>query len=602
MNAITNSRVNSPGRASWADDCLAAGRLLWARWATVLVALWLCSAFGLVLTAVVAAFLDGGQWGRQFREGILGMSLSLTQAPLLLYSIFAIDWLGGNANARASGFDVFLLRSPIPSSRLLFVVVLARMVAIAISLAMISIGVWLMTKSPNSIEWAIYPALLVSLSTTSIAVLAFYWRPVSWVGFRILTLLVLFPVGYAVMFAPFATASGDFPSWLAIGCLPWPVALLWVGVLWVTYRSLELARCHSYGMSSAAGSWVGRVRETISRFVAWLPVPKGELTRQRTAAALAWFDARQTRATRWASIGWVGVPTLVLLLLIELNGAAVVLAGVMVLTYVAMATAGGWGELQGMNHRSQGRALPLLLAVSPVSRETLAGVKIWRSLWLTLSASGIVWGAMALISVPLNRSAWDAWSRTMLIGDSISGMEMGVRISLVIGLATTVLLAGRGLAMLWLALMADRRVTFAVVLLFSAVMMVGFGRGGAWFFTQTDWETMVQSVRAFPARGPGFMAVLLWGKLAAVLISLAIAVRQPGRPVAWIAKTTLGWGVAVLVSSTVLIGLLPDQVQISPTLGVWTPHTVHVGMAVVLALPLSRLLILPWALGRDIHR
>lgn len=597
MNAIASSE-----RVPWTRDCFAAGRLLWARWGTTLAMLWLCSALGLIATAIIAWGFQSSEVRPQIRDGFLFTILSLTHLPLLLYSIFAIDWWGQGGDTRVSGFDAFLLRSPIPSSRLVAVVVVARMTAIAVSLTMISIGVWLVARSPSNIQWGVYPALLISLSTTSIAVLAFCWRPFSWNGFRIMTLLVLIPAGYTLMVLPLMLLDLGNRASLGFGWLFLLFLLLWVGVIWVTYRSLELARCHSYGLQSSEVSWLGRIRLVLTDWWSRVPVPSGELTSHRTPVALAWFDARQTRATRWGVIGWAGIPMLVILVCLPLNGATVVIAGLMVLTYVVMATAGGWGEMQGMNRGSQGRSLPLILAVCPVPRETLAGVKIGRTWWVTLSASVVVWGTVAIVCLPLNWTVWKSWSSEMVVGEVMSATAMGFRVSSAIALASTVFLLGRGLALLWLALMADRRVTYPVNLLMVAVMIYGLVRVGAWFFVQTDWELMLADFRAFPARIPGFMVGLLLAKLTAVAVALVIAAKQPGQPIAWIAKTLLGWAIAVVLFAAGLAWLIPGQIHVSQTMGTWKPETVHVWMAVVLSLPLARLLILPWAIGRDLHR
>ncbi|WDQ18173.1 hypothetical protein [Rhodopirellula sp. P2] len=602
QSTVTGSPANdgfvSDHRNDWQKDCLAAARLLWARWGGVWQKLWVLSLIGVALAAWMHRLF--GTDVLLASNAIAGV-MAVTQAPLLLWSIFAIDWSGPDVERKASGFDAFLLRSPIPSSRLLLVAAVARHAAIAISLLMIAIAIELSIADRSQHERWIYLALWISLGTGSMAVLAFCWRPFSWNGYRVLTLLVLIPTGYMVMCWPFLALDPDHPKWLLLAYFPWLMLLLWGGTLWITYRSLELARANSYGLDDA-GSITARIREFASSIGERILGVGASVRRGGQASALAWFDGRQSRAMRWSIIAWIGVPTLVLLACLPLNFASVVVAGLIVLTYTALSTAGGWGEVSGMRRASQGRAMPLLLAVSPVSREVLAAIKVWRTIRLVWLASLVTFGVLGAFAIPANQPVWNQWSESMASGTGVSSFAMGVRVSLAIALFSTMVLVGCGVAMLWLALMADRRVTAAVTFVVSVGFLWGAFRLGSWFVSQSEWEVMLQEFRLGVLQILTWVTWLLWAKLATVVVAFVQAIRQPGTPKAWIAKSVAVWCLTVVLLSAVLMGVLPQQIVLSESWGTWTPTFLPVAMVIALVMPLARVLILPWAVGRDLHR
>lgn len=585
-------------RSDWQKDCLAAARLLWARWGGVWQKLWLLSLIGVALAAWIHRLF--GTDVLLASSAIAGV-LAVTQAPLLLWSIFAIDWSGPDVERKASGFDAFLLRSPIPSSRLLLVAAVARHAAIAVSLLMIAIAIELSMVDRSEHERWIYPALWISLGTGSMAVLAFCWRPFSWNGYRVLTLLVLIPAGYMVMCWPLVALDPGHPKWLLLAYFPWLMLSLWGGTLWITYRSLELARANSYGLDDA-GSITARIREFASSIGEWILGVGASVRRSGQASALAWFDGRQSRAMRWSMIAWIGLPTLVLLACLPLNFASVVVAGLIVLTYTALSTAGGWGEVSGMRRGSQGRAMPLLLAVSPVSREVLAAIKVWRTIRLVLLTSLVTFGVLGAFAIPSNQSVWNRWSESMASGTGVSSFAMGIRVSLAIAMFSTMVLVGRGVAMLWLALMADRRVTAAVTFLACGLLIWGSFRLGSWFASQSEWEVMLQEFRLGVLQIPTWVTWLLWAKLATVVMAFVQAIRQPGRPKAWVAKSVAAWCITVVLLSAVLMMVLPERINLGEPWNNWTPMFLPVVMVIALVIPLARVLILPWAVGRDLHR
>ncbi|MCR9211871.1 MAG: hypothetical protein NXI28_26920 [bacterium] len=594
----TNDKFESDRRTDWQKDSLAAARLLWARWGGVWTMLWLLSLVGVVMAAWIHRLFSADD---SLASNAIVAVMAVTHSPLLLWSIFAVDWSGPDVERKASGFDAFLLRSPIPSSRLLLVAAVARHAAIAISLLMIAIAVEFSLADKNQHDFWVYPALWISLGTGSMAVLAFCWRPFSWNGYRGLTLLVLMPTGYMAMCWPFVALDAGHPKWLLLGYLPWPLLLLWGGTLWITYRSLELARANSYGLDDA-GSITARVREFFSSIGEQILGMGASVRRSGQTSALAWFDSRQSRAMRWSMIACIGVPTLVLLACLPLNFASVVVASLIVLTYTALSTAGGWGEHSGMRRGSQGRALPLLLAVSPVSREVLAAVKVWRTTRLVLLASVVTFGVLGAFAIPSNQPVWNQWSESMASGTGVSSIAMGVRVSLAIALFSTTILVGRGVAMLWMALMADRRVTAAVTFLSSGLLIWGSYRLGSWFVSHHEWEVMLQEFRLGVLQIPDWIPRLLWVKLAMVVMAFMQALRQPGTPKAWIGKSVAVWCFSVVLLSAVLLGLLPEQIVLGNSWGTWTPAFLPVAMVIALVIPLARVLILPWSVGRDLHR
>ncbi|EGF28535.1 hypothetical protein [Rhodopirellula baltica] len=593
-----NDGVVTDRRSDWQKDCLAAARLLWARWGGVWQKLWLLSLIGVALAAWIHRLF--GTDVLLASSAIAGV-MAVTQAPLLLWSIFAVDWSGPDVERKASGFDAFLLRSPIPSSRLLFVAVVARHAAIAISLLMIAIAIELSMVDRSEHERWIYPALWISLGTGSMAVLAFCWRPFSWNGYRVLTLLVLIPSGYMVMCWPLVALNPGHPKWLLLAYFPWLLLLLWGGTLWVTYRSLELARANSYGLDDA-GSITARIRESSSSIGERILGVGASVRRSGQASALAWFDGRQSRAMRWSMIAWIGVPALVLLACLPLNFASVVVASLIVLTFTAVSTAGGWGETSSVKRGPQGRAMPLLLAVSPVSREVLAAIKVWRTTRLVLLASVVTFGVLGVFSIPANQPVWNRWAESMASGTGVSSFAMGLRVSLAIAMFSTMILVGRGIAMLWLALMADRRVTAAVTFLASGLLIWGSFRLGSWFASQSEWEVMLQEFRLGVLQIPTWVTWLLWAKLATFVMAFVQAIRQPGRPKAWVAKSVAAWCVSVVLLSAVLMMVLPERINLGEPWNDWTPMFSLVVMVIALVIPLARVLILPWAVGRDLHR
>ncbi|WP_430454857.1 hypothetical protein [Rhodopirellula europaea] len=593
-----NDTFDSDRRNDWQKDCLAAARLLWARWGGTWRKLWLLSLIGVVMAAWIHRLFGTDVL---LASNVIAGVMAVTQAPLLLWSIFAIDWSGPDVERKASGFDAFLLRSPIPSSRLLLVAAVARHAAIAISLLMIAFAIELSMVDRSEHERWVYPALWISLGTGSMAVLAFCWRPFSWNGYRVLTLLVLIPTGYMAMCWPLIALDTDHPKWMLLGYLSWPLLLLWGGTLWITYRSLELARANSYGLDDA-GSITARIREFASSIGERILGVGASVRRSGQASALAWFEGRQSRTMRWSMIAWIGVPTLVLLACLPLNFASVVVASLIVLTYTAVSTAGGWGETSSVKRGPQGRAMPVLLAVSPVSREVLAAVKVWRITRLVLFASVVTFGVLGVFSIPANQPVWNRWAESMASGTGMSSFAMGIRVSLAIAMFSTMILVGRGVALLWLALMADRRVTAAVAFLVSGLLIWGSYRLGSWFVSQSEWEVMLQEFRLGVLQIPDWIPRLLWAKLVMVVVAFVQALRQPGTPKAWIGKSVAVWCLTVVLFSAVLLGVLPEQIVLGNSWGTWTPAFLPVAMVIALVLPLSRVLILPWAVGRDLHR
>lgn len=583
-------------RNDWQKDCLAAARLLWARWGGVWTKLWLLSLIGVAMAAWIHRLFTADD---SLASNAIVAVMAVTHSPLLLWSIFAVDWSGPDVDRKASGFDAFLLRSPIPSRRLLLVAAVARHAAIASSLLMIAIAIEFSLADKNQHEFWVYPALWLSLGTGSMAVLAFCWRPFSWNGYRVLTLLVMIPAGYMVMCWPLMTLNPAhaLPRWLVWG----PLFLLWTGSLWITYQSLELARANSYGLDDA-GSVTAKIREFFSSIGERILGVGASIRGSGRASVLTWFDSRQSRAMRWSMIGWIGLPTLVILACLPLSFASVVVASLIVLTYTALSTAGGWGEHSGMKRGPQGRAMPLLLAVSPVSREVLAAIKVWRTIRLVLLASLVTFGVLGAFAIPANQPVWVHWSESMALGSGVSSLAMGIRVSLAIALFSTTVLIGRGVAMLWLALMADRRVSNAVTLLVSVGLIWASYRLSAWFFSQREWEVMLQEFRLGVLQIPTWVTWLLWMKLATVLVAFVPAIRQPGTPKAWIGKTLAVWSITVVLLSAGLMGLLPERISLGEPWGIWTPAFLPIAMVVALMLPLSRVLILPWAVGRDLHR
>lgn len=593
-----NDTFDSDRRNDWQKDCLAAARLLWARWGGTWRKLWLLSLIGVVMAAWIHRLFGTDVL---LASNVIAGVMAVTHSPLLLWSIFAVDWSGPDVERKASGFDAFLLRCPIPSSRLLLVAAVARHAAIAISLLMIAIAVEFSLADKNQHDFWVYPALWISLGTGSMAVLAFCWRPFSWNGYRGLTLLVLMPTGYMAMCWPLVALDAGHPKWLLLGYLPWPLLLLWGGTLWITYRSLELARANSYGLDDA-GSITARIREFASSIGERILGVGASVRRSGRASALAWFEGRQSRTMRWSMIAWIGVPTLVLLACLPLNFASVVVASLIVLTYTAVSTAGGWGETSSVKRGPQGRAMPVLLAVSPVSREVLAAIKVWRTTRLVLLASVVTFGVLGVFSIPANQPVWNRWAESMASGTGMSSFAMGIRVSLAIAMFSTMILVGRGVALLWLALMADRRVTAAVAFLVSGLLIWGSYRLGSWFVSQSEWEVMLQEFRLGVLQIPDWIPRLLWVKLAMVVVAFVQALRQPGSPKAWIGKSVAVWCLAVVLFSAVLLGVLPEQIVLGNSWGTWTPAFLPIAMVIALVLPLSRVLILPWAVGRDLHR
>jgi len=127
-----------PGRASWADDMLGRRSIVVARLGrTVLGGVVAGSAFGLVLTGGCRPpFWTGAQWGGNFARGFGDEFFPDAGHRLLfVFAIFGdrIGWGEMNQCKEASGFDVFFItKFRFLSSRLLFVVVLARMVRLPI--------------------------------------------------------------------------------------------------------------------------------------------------------------------------------------------------------------------------------------------------------------------------------------------------------------------------------------------------------------------------------------------------------------------------------------------------------------------------------------
>jgi len=588
------------------NEYLALGRLLLSRMRTPLTALIAFSLMGLVLARVILAGEPGGTAQRL----VLPWIVSLTQFPLLLYAVILVDWSSMNLDNLRSGFNPFLLRSPV-STRALAIVPMAMKL-----LLLLFMGGVLLLMFPKETRDEMMPYILplvVSLGSAGAWVCAFSWRPVRRSWQRMIGLIVLGPLSYAIAFTPLMFHDVAYLNWLRIGHFPIP-AIVWFVLGWVcAIRSLKLARVNSYGLykpEKQSPSGTGSLGETEGNVgvkqVAENSKPLPEFGKN-TWRALSWYDWQRAEPMLLQMLAWVGLPLLLVFAMIPLSGMTLVLIAMFVYIIVVMMNMGGWAELGYGNANASGRMTPNLLAVSPVPFTLLAGIKLRRCIQLAvfgclIATCWTVAAAYLLNNMYVYRSWVHSISGAEQQGLTAAEQMIGYRMSIVVIVFSILMVTGRTVALLWTCLLARRWVSHLVGLLAISIGLFAFGYWFVWILSLSDFDEMAAGIDRGFARIPNLVMMAVWAKGLALLGTILFAWRTQPIPASWTWRVVVGWLIVVVGCAAIIMLVTPPTLQMEPRYEVLRPTWLRCLTWIALILPVSRVIILPWALAKDVHR
>ncbi|MEM8912877.1 MAG: hypothetical protein AAGC97_14010 [Planctomycetota bacterium] len=564
-------------------------QLMWGRFGTLIVRLLIIAVAGVGLTWATRGVLDEGQMSRIATMWVI----ALTQVPLTLVCMFGLDWSTGDLDGRSSAVDPFLIRSPISSRLLVVVPLLCKSTSVALALALI-FG----CLSPAARSSGMKISVVVWMTLTSIAIWtsAIVWRPYRREWGRLASVLILGITGYGLIFFVLTTDRDPSWSWLRLAGIPLPVLAVLVVGLWTALDSMRLARTNHRGREADGRSWLTAID-------GW-GVNHGDVPRP-LRTELRWFD--RMRVGPLAHMLLILVATVLSIALVTTKQVSFSLVAYSVLT-ITMAHAiafGGWADLRSGTMASNRRRTPNLLAVSPISMHILSYEKaIGCVIRTTLIAIWI--GLPIMISALLfgHQQFWWAWASNITVqGSDVT--STGLRATIVIGLLTYLAIVGTTLGNLWTNLLANDRLVTAVTIAMSFIMGGFLVWGLFWISRQSEWQDLLDMRDRWLMRVPTIIGVLAIIKLACVGPATWLAARQPGRASdTWIAGTFSLWAVVVIVAAGLAVSMLPAMVPCSITSASWltSPPQWLIVCSIAVLTPLSRVLILPWAMAGDIHR
>jgi hypothetical protein len=478
-----------------------------------------------------------------------------------------------------SGCGQWLLLTPVAPWKI-------ALVPVVLKTAWVS-GIWLLFMMTMSglgsgtsrvvIPW-FTPCLC--LSGSLIWVLAIAWRPFANGWTRLAALVASLPMLYSTVVFVFMTSQPMHKDW-------WAVATAWAIVVYVsavllTIHAVTLAKTHCMGIVTEAGSdGLQSSKRTHRRRELGGPV-----------RALIWHDVTRTRGfIRYVVVLGVMPTVVAATFFLPLHWGTLSMVSLLFAYFAAIATGGVTGRV---NHDVKA-SLPPYLAASPLDTATIAWTRLASILAIMIPVGGCILLVFAGWAVwEENRSHWYQWAADVTLSSQASGdaVLIGIRCSIAIVLAATVVALGRLVSCLWVG-MIGRTWVSAVVGIASGLLLCGLlSVALRWFMQQTDWESTTTSAYHWLGYAPHVVAGLLITK-AILVIAATITL--------WQSRLTTGdrilvafavWGAITFSISAVLSVLVPDaRITFVSCLA-----------ATTLAIPLARILILPVSLSLNRHR
>ncbi|MCO8123757.1 hypothetical protein NHH03_18570 [Stieleria sp. TO1_6] len=573
------------------SESLALARLLISR-NRLLISL--AVGYLVVIHLSVLVYWAGGFDDALGTEQVTVVAILLASMPLLLITVGLFEFNDhGDISTGATGYHPWLLRSPLNSWTLAVV-----------PLAMKTIWIlFVVATAATTIRLTGYPLQRWLLPTIGLATLPaigawLVWRPFRW-DYTKLTLVVVMIVpayGWFLLCASLALnfdLSNRSPAILRhsqhLIPVAWIVGMsLYVLAVWLAYRSVRLARCHTTGLPrESAGWWFGRTTADDHQAIAATatttpPIPAAIVSPTR---ALLRFDltkllgvAGRITAVCWligvGSVSMIQVPTLQELI------------GMIIVSLYPGAMASAW-----IFAGRDGRFLPNLIAVAPIASSTVV--------WTRQAMITAIWYAV-LAGVPLTLLVWwltghgdklfFAWNTSMQ--QSFADPDAGWKIALAYTLAGIILVArhttwsvateSTGNQRYGLYSVVGKVLTTFACLSWFLYHFLRFPNWEAW--QAWGWE----QINLLPSLLPWLLAFKL-----ALVVAAAIALSRSMLTT----PSTLALLLTAYIVGTLVCGYL---------FWIWIPSDNvllwHCVAATAIVLPISRILVAPICLARNRHR
>ncbi|MCG8649846.1 MAG: hypothetical protein MI861_08435 [Pirellulales bacterium] len=518
-----------------------------------------------------------------FSSGTEGFSVALvtlvlTMLPATFCALIFFDYGQSQDLVSAqSGCEGWLLRQPIHAWKIALPPILLKTTWISCTWVLFALTL------PRFIgDSSVIPVVgpCICFSAAAIWTLVITWLPVRNSWSRLGMLAIAIPSLCALISCTFVTAQPDLVAWKP---LTTAVAIFaYVTGVFITVRSVQMAKVSSLGLIAEQGPWVKRSAA-------------GPLEPRRFASdvrALIWHDLASTRVLiRYVLLLAVIPSVLILVFWVPLTGPSLAMA-LILFVYLGVLASSRIGV-----HVSKG-VLPALfpyIAVSPLKTSTIAWTRLLTIVGVTLA----VWSGFLLVLLgwslwPENRDNWYQWAtmRAGELGPAADPLWVGAGWSIAIALATTVLVMGRLVSMLWISLLGRTWVNMLACIVVYLLLAVVLGVFLRWFLQQTDWESTTATMLRWLEMVPAILVGLLLVKtIATAMASYALIQRQLAS-MQEITCVFLIWTTLTVTIGITLAALIPHP---QATLG-WCLA------ATAAAIPLARTLILPVSLSLDRHR
>ncbi|MGB7345724.1 MAG: hypothetical protein WBD20_16025 [Pirellulaceae bacterium] len=564
------------------SDTIALARLLFARSRTQLI-VW--SAWTLV--SIVIALMAGAL----FEGKYLAPFLFIPIFPVVLWSLAMFEF--GNEQsmiAGESGHSHWLLRMPIADWKLAFVPLVLRFTwmslfyATIVLVAGIATGTWL----------PVWTGLILFFAGGA-WLSAIAWRPFRSMWRRVWVMIVAVALYYLLFMVVMSVHFDDKTDVMFLRNHPLLVktttaivtCLTLASGLWMAFSSLKLARTNGLGLvperHTKFTGWIGRIEALVA------PDASNPIMHRSGRAALTWHDTRRMvlQSQNWSLFIVVGsLITILMFLPIPVANALFVM-----FLFCQLGVMSGSSQMEPT--KLHGSSLPTYIAASPMTCAEIGFTRGLTGVWT--SYLGVLVFALAYgvcLMMPYNQGILSDWFTKM---ESIYGTPVAAyRWIALIAIAVIAMVPSRSLAFTWPTMTGRSRLSLAALTLPIVVLFAAGGGVCAWFLKQAkgNWETTIANAWYWA----GWIPTLLVTLLVVKFLASAVAATQTLRHKLITPKTAAliagCWLIATIGFAALSHSLIPDQ----RILFVWTL------MVTALALPLGRILVLPYAVYLNRYR
>lgn len=533
---------------------------------------------------------------------MMAITVALTQLPLLLISLSLFDFASTRLDARGSMLDGFVKRSPISTWAIAGVTWSSKAVGIFIWM------IFLMASMAIANE--LMPTRkVVELFLTFLGIAFWFsvivWRPFRWEIGRVALGLSVLLLGY-LTFAAVAGIIVIDQGFRILG-FAWPP---WIGVisgLLFGWRSIRASRGELTAqvdlISDAGKSQTPKSSRLIPRFLTHPRRPEHLVASKGTVGELLSFDRRRiVGISSWITIG---LSPFLLMLLLDAPLIGALLSAVFGHFIAGLATSGGWGDVRSGRLVSGKRRTLDLIAVSPISLTTLCRIKIQRCVFVGVciaSALGIACIASTYLSGSIDR--WRSWAVGIATVEETFPVT-GLRVCVATWLLALLSIVGTTVGNVWFQFFAKDRWVATVTIALQFCLAIGVGVGLYRLITMDNYDSMI----AFRDR---LYASVPWLVLGMVLVKASIfpfALRSAFRRKApdrrrWVLQVLSTWSFCIFSAFLIVWSIWPSLQPPPNSALTWLyqPTGFQLLLLVILLVPCSRVLTMPWALATDIHR